>query len=192
MLRRSTITTWVKRGLLGLLATQVAVVATLIGIDHWRKRVRPHRANFPRTEPASIPVGETTATVYTYGEDLFEDMLDAIRGARHRILFESYIVKSDAVGQEFKSALIEAAERGVEVYVIYDGFANLVVPRSFFKFPPSVRVLRYPAFRPECCCSTCASPVATTARSSRWTVRSASSAVSTWAPPTPSSGATPT
>ncbi|MET9713218.1 phosphatidylserine/phosphatidylglycerophosphate/cardiolipin synthase family protein [Nocardiopsis alba] len=147
MLRRSTVMTWVRRGLLGLLATQVAVVATLIGIDHWRKKVRPHRAGFPRTEPASIPVGDNTATVYTYGTDLFEDMLDAIRGARRRILFESYIVKSDAVGQEFKAALIEAAERGVEVYVVYDGFANLVVPRRFFDFPPSVRVLRYPAFR---------------------------------------------
>ncbi|MEU3020795.1 MULTISPECIES: phospholipase D-like domain-containing protein [unclassified Nocardiopsis] len=148
MLRRSTITTWVRRGLLGLLATQVAVVATLVGIDQWRKRVRPHRVDFPRTDPASVPVGETTATVYTYGADLFEDMLSAIRGARHRVLFESYIVKSDVVGQEFKAALIEAAERGVEVYVIYDGFANLVVPRSFFRFPPSVHVMRYPAFRP--------------------------------------------
>ena len=148
MLRRSTIMTWVKRGLLGMLAMQVAVVATLIGIDHWRKKVRPHRVNFPRTEPASMPVGGTTATVYTYGENLFEDMLEAIRGARHRILFESYIFKADAVGQEFKSALIEASKRGVEVYVIYDGFANLVVPRSFFRFPPEVQVLRYPAFRP--------------------------------------------
>ncbi|MBR8742306.1 phosphatidylserine/phosphatidylglycerophosphate/cardiolipin synthase family protein [Nocardiopsis sp. MG754419] len=148
MLRRTTVMTWVRRGLLGLFATQVAVVAALIGVDQWRKRVRPHRANFPRSEPASLPVGDNTATVYTYGADLFEDMLAAIRGARRRILFESYIVKSDAVGREFKAALIEAAERGVEVYVIYDGFANLVVPRRFFDFPPSVRVLRYPAFRP--------------------------------------------
>lgn len=148
MLRRSTVMTWVRRGLLGLLATQIAVVATLVGIDHWRKKVRPHRVNFPRTEPTSLPVGDNTTTVYTYGADLFEDMLEAIRGARLRILLESFIIKSDAVGQEFKAALIEASERGVEVFVIYDGFANLVVPRRFFDFPPSVRVLRYPAFRP--------------------------------------------
>ncbi|SIO84832.1 phosphatidylserine/phosphatidylglycerophosphate/cardiolipin synthase family protein [Nocardiopsis sp. JB363] len=147
MLRRSTVMTWVRRGLLGLLATQIAVVATLIGIDHWRKKVRPHRVNFPRTEPTSLPIGGNTTTVYTYGADLFEDMLGAIRGARRRVLFESFIIKSDAVGREFKDALIEAAERGVEVYVVYDGFANLVVPRRFFEFPSSVRVLRYPVFR---------------------------------------------
>ena len=149
MLRRSKVMTWVRRGLLGLFLTQIAVVATLIGIDHWRKKVRPHRVNFPRTEPTSLPMSDNTVTVYTYGADLFEDMLNEIRNARHRVLFESYIIKSDAVGQEFKAALIEAAERGVEVYVIYDGFANLVVPRRFFDFPPSVRVMRYPAFRPE-------------------------------------------
>lgn len=148
MLRRSKIMTWIRRGLLGLLVAQIAVVAALVGIDHWRKKVRPHRVNFPRTEPTSVPMSDNTVTIYTYGADLFEDMLNAIRNARHRVLFESYIIKSDAVGQEFKAALIEAAERGVEVYVIYDGFANLVVPRRFFDFPPPVRVMRYPAFRP--------------------------------------------
>ncbi|MFJ9554744.1 phosphatidylserine/phosphatidylglycerophosphate/cardiolipin synthase family protein [Nocardiopsis sp. NPDC101807] len=138
----------VKWGLVGLVTTQVAVAATLMGINHWRRKVRPHRANFPRTAPAELPVGDTSATVYTYGEDVFEDMLEAIRGARRRVLFESYIVKDDRVGHQFKQALIEAAHRGVEVYVVYDGFANLVVPRSFYRFPDSVKVLRYPAFRP--------------------------------------------
>ncbi|GAA0991280.1 phospholipase D-like domain-containing protein [Nocardiopsis sp. NPDC006198] len=138
----------VKWGLVGLVTTQVAVVAALMGVNHWRRKVRPHRANFPRTAPAELPVGDTDATVYTYGEDVFEDMLAAIRGARRRVLFESYIIKDDRVGHQFKQALIEAAHRGVEVYVVYDGFANLVVPRSFYRFPDSVKVLRYPAFRP--------------------------------------------
>ncbi|NYH52074.1 cardiolipin synthase [Nocardiopsis arvandica] len=149
-MRRSTITSVVKWGLVGLVTTQIAVVATLMGVHHWRRKVRPRRARFPRTAPVELPVGDNgnTATVYTYGEDLFQDMIAAIRGARRRVLFESYIIKDDRVGREFKRELIDAAERGVEVYVVYDGFANLVVPRSFFRFPPSVHVVRYPAFRP--------------------------------------------
>ncbi|WP_159944029.1 phospholipase D-like domain-containing protein [Nocardiopsis sp. FR6] len=149
-MRRSTLMSMIKWGLVGLVSTQVAVAATLMGINHWRRKVRPRRAVFPRTAPVELPVGDsgTTATVYTYGEDVFEDMLFAISGARRRVLFESYIVKNDRVGQRFKKALIAAADRGVEVYVIYDGFANLVVPRSFFRFPSNVHVLRYPAFRP--------------------------------------------
>ncbi|MFW5417132.1 phosphatidylserine/phosphatidylglycerophosphate/cardiolipin synthase family protein [Nocardiopsis sp. CNT-189] len=148
MLRRTTIITAVKRLIIGLFTAQAAAIIGLIGIDLWRKRVRPKRARFPRTAPKELPVGENLVTTYTYGEDLFSDMLDAIRGARRRILFESYIVKGDQTGREFKRELIAAAERGVEVHVVYDGFANLVVPRSFFRFPPSVSVLRFPVVHP--------------------------------------------
>ncbi len=136
-----------RRAALALAASQAALVAGLTATDAWRKRVRPHQATFPRTEATEHVIGTSVATTYTYGTALYDDMLAAIRGARERVLFESFIVKGDAVGQEFKRALIEAAERGVEVRVIYDGFANLVVRRSFFAFPPSVQVIRYPAFR---------------------------------------------
>ncbi|PRX97789.1 phospholipase D-like domain-containing protein [Allonocardiopsis opalescens] len=145
---RRTLTTVLKRILLGVLGAQLVVILALIGIDAWRKRKRPEQTAFPRTEPEDLPIGATTGKVYTYGEDLFADMLDAIRNARERVLFESYIFKGDQTGRAFKRALIEAAERGVEVFVIYDGFANLVVPRSFFRFPPSVHVIEYPTFRP--------------------------------------------
>ncbi len=148
MVRRGAVARVFKRVLLAVLMVHVSAVAVLVGVDSWRKRRRPLRTRFPRTEPQMSDVAGTTITTYTYGEDLYDAMLEAIRGARRRVLFESFIVKSDAVGQRFKSALIEAAERGVEVYVLYDGFANLVVPHSFFRFPPSVHVLRYPAFRP--------------------------------------------
>ncbi len=139
----------VRRLVLGLLAAQAVVIVALVGTDAWRKRVRPRHGTFPRTPPTDLPVGDSVTTTYTYGEDLYRDMLDAVRGARHQILFESYIVKGDAVGREFKRALVDAAERGVEVFVVYDGFANLVVPRPFLHFPRSVHVLRYPVFRVE-------------------------------------------
>lgn len=147
-MRRSTLVSAIKWGIAGMTAAQVAVAAVIIVIGHWRKRVRQHRVDFPRTLPAELAIGGSTATVYTYGEDVYTDMLAAIRGARRRILFESFIVKNDRVGREFKQALVDAAARGVDVYVVYDGFANLVVPSRFFDFPRSVHVLRYPAFRP--------------------------------------------
>ena len=54
-------------------------------------------------------------TTYTFGQDLYDDMLAAIEGAQKQVLFETYIWKGDAVGQRFKKALIDAADRGVEV-----------------------------------------------------------------------------
>jgi cardiolipin synthase A/B len=137
-----------RRIALAVLGVQAATAGGLIAVDSWRKRMRPREATFPRTEPAELPLGNSLTTVYSYGTVLYEDMLEAIDGARERVLFESFIVKDDQVGQRFKAALIAAADRGVEVFVIYDVFANLVVNRAFFDFPASVNVVRYPALKP--------------------------------------------
>jgi cardiolipin synthase len=127
-------------------AVQGATLAALAVVDHRRKRNRKP-AVFPRVAPRSVTAGGSEVTVYTYGEDLYRDMLGAIRQARSRIFFETFIWKGDAVGQAFKDALIEAADRGVEVYVVFDEFANLVVPRSFFRFPANIHVRRHPVIR---------------------------------------------
>jgi len=136
------------RALVAAVAAPVTVAGVLVATDAIRKRRNTTLSSFPRTPPAEVEVAGTTTTVFTYGEDLFREMLTAIRGARRRVLFESYIWKGDALGEEFKRALVDAAGRGVEVFVVYDGFANLVVPRAFFDLPDSVHVIRYPVFRP--------------------------------------------
>jgi cardiolipin synthase len=46
--------------------------------------------------------------------------LAAIRAARHRIHFESYIIANDTVGREFVAALAAKAREGVAVRVLYD------------------------------------------------------------------------
>ena len=73
-------------------------------------------------------------------------MIAAIEGAERQILFETYIWKGDEIGQRFKDALAAAADRGVEVYCIYDAFANLVVSPAFKRFPDTIKVLKYPVY----------------------------------------------
>lgn len=137
--------TVLQRTLLAVFGLQILVALGLSVVDAYRRRnKRP--TPFPVTQPGTVEVGEATLTTYTYGQHLFDAMLEAIDSAREQILFETYIWKGDAVGQQFKDALIRAAERGVAVHVIYDGFANLVVPPSFKRFPDSVSVLRYPTY----------------------------------------------
>jgi cardiolipin synthase A/B len=137
-----------RRALLTVVAAQGLVVIILTAVGSWRKRLRPRHVSFPRTKTETLTVGVSTATVYAFGTALYDDMLAAIHGAQDRVLFESFIVKDDEVGQAFKLALVAAAARGVEVCVIYDGFANLVVDRRFFEFGPRVQVMRYPVFKP--------------------------------------------
>ncbi len=131
------------RGLLAWLTTIASVAATVVVADARRERGLA-QGRFPRSRPAPVPVGDSTVQVYTYGEDLFAAMLYAIRAAHGQILLETYIWKDDAVGAAFKRELELAAGRGVAVYVIFDSFANLVVPRPFKRFAPGVHVLAYP------------------------------------------------
>jgi cardiolipin synthase len=142
---RAPVRTLVRRGLLSVLGLQVVIALTLVLVDSRRRRFRRTRP-FPTTPPASVSIGEGTVTTYTYGQDLYDDMLAAIAAARHQVLFESYIWKGDVVGERFKRALSEAAGRGVEVYAVYDGFANLVVSPLFKRFGPRLKVLEYPLY----------------------------------------------
>lgn len=135
-----------RRGIIGFLLVQVVAVASLMGADRVRRLVRGSKVEpLPPAEPIPHDIaGGTRLTTYTYGAALFDAMIEAIEGAKTRVLLESYIIKNDATGAAFKQALVDASERGVDVCVVYDGFANMVVRRSFFDFPPPIRVFRYP------------------------------------------------
>ncbi|MET0449404.1 MAG: phospholipase D-like domain-containing protein [Aeromicrobium sp.] len=137
-----------RRSLVAFLLMQVGAVASLMGVTKIRKILRGH--NVDPLQPAEAvrhEIGDgSSATTYTYGAVLFDDMLAAIDGARERVLLESFIIKNDEMGQRFKQALIAASRRGVDVHVIYDGFANLVVSKHFFEFPAPIQVVQYPVW----------------------------------------------
>ncbi len=142
---RPPLTTVLKRALLGFLGLQLGLAVVLTLVDSYRRRGKKPRP-FATTPPAEVSIGDSGVKTYTYGQDLYDDMLAAIESARHQILFETYIWKGDEVGERFKRALAAAAGRGVEVYAIYDGFANLVVSPLFKRFGPRMRVLEYPVY----------------------------------------------
>ncbi len=134
-----------RRVLLGVLGVQVSVALVLTLVDSYRRRGKRPKP-FPVLDPADVRIGDGTVRTYVFGEHLYEDMLAAIESAREQILFETYIWKADEVGERFKRALAAAAGRGVDVYVIYDGFANLVVSPRFKRFGPRLKVLEFPVY----------------------------------------------
>jgi cardiolipin synthase len=134
-----------RRTLLAVVGVQLALAIGMSVVDSYRRRGKKPKP-FPVTPPAEVSVGDGALTTYTFGQDLYDAMLAAIEGAERQILFETYIWKGDETGERFKAALAEAADRGVEVYCIYDGFANLVVSPRFKRFPPTMKVLRYPVY----------------------------------------------
>jgi len=136
---------WLRRFLLAFFGVPISAALGLTLVDAYRSRGKRPKP-FPVTAPRTTEVGDGTITTYTYGRDLYDDMLRAIEDAQRVVLFESYIWKGDEVGQLFKTALAEAAARGVEVYCVFDSFANLVVPPRFKQMPPGIKVLRYPVY----------------------------------------------
>jgi cardiolipin synthase len=58
------------------------------------------------------------------GDEFFPAMLEAIRSARRTVNFEAYIIYSDAVGWQFRDALIERAKSGIEVRILLDGIGS--------------------------------------------------------------------
>ena len=134
-----------RRTLFAVVGVPVAIALAMSAVDSYRRRGKKPKP-FPVSPPQTVTVGDGTVTTYTFGRDLYDDMLAAIDGAQRQILFETYIWKADATGERFKRALAAAAARGVEVYCVYDGFANLVVSPVFLRFPSSMKVLRYPVY----------------------------------------------
>jgi cardiolipin synthase len=137
--------TVLRRTLLTIFGIQLALAIGMSLVDSYRRRGKKPKP-FPVAGPQTVSIGDGSVTTYTYGRDLYADMLEAIEGAKRQILFETYIWKGDETGERFKRALAAAADRGVEVYCIYDGFANLVVSPVFKRFPATMKVLRYPVY----------------------------------------------
>lgn len=71
--------------------------------------------------------------LYTHGEDLFEDIKKSILKAKSFIHMEYYIFRNDHLGREIRDILIEKAQSGVEVKLIYDGMGCIWLKRNFFK-----------------------------------------------------------
>jgi cardiolipin synthase len=59
------------------------------------------------------------------GEQYFPRLLDGIHAATKSIYLETYIFEMDNVGRKVSDALAAAAERGVAVHVLVDGFGSL-------------------------------------------------------------------
>jgi cardiolipin synthase len=135
-----------QRVLIAIFLLQVLTATTLLLIAALRRHHKD-RTHFPRRRFDDVQVGEDGLRLYCYGRELYDDMLAAIDNARESIYIESYIWKADNAGREFKRHLARKAEEGVDVYVIFDSFGNLVVPHSFKTFHSKIHVLQYQALK---------------------------------------------
>jgi len=135
-----------KRGL-ALWAVFEAAAVTILELTWLARRQRYRHQYIGHPDFTSVTVGQNRLLLYADGEDLFPDMLAAIRTAREAVYLESFIFRDDAIGRAFKAELSARADAGVDVYVLVDGFATLLEPARFKRFPKNVHTLAYTPFR---------------------------------------------
>ena len=76
---------------------------------------------------------ENQLKVYHFGKELFADMIEDIRGAKHHIHCEYFIWMHGKLGEELLEVMAERAAAGVEVRVSYDSIGNRGVEKKFLK-----------------------------------------------------------
>src|SRR2546425_5678352 len=133
--------------IMGVMVALQAITVIVLQIVSVQRRRLQQPGSFPHPQMKEVCVGENKLEIYNYGRDLYDAMLAAIDAAQESIYLETYIWKDDAIGQAFKEHLANKADQGVEVYVIFDSFGNMVVPRKFKVFPPNIHVLPYQAIQ---------------------------------------------
>lgn len=69
-------------------------------------------------------VGGNEVTLLQGGDELFPSMHEAIGAAREEVWLATYIFHDDRAGRRIADALVAAAQRGVRVHVVVDGFGS--------------------------------------------------------------------
>ena len=109
------------------------------------------KRRFPWMEMSRATGGETICgneiRLEFEGPSTFSSWLDAIASAEKFVYFENYVIRDDAVGREFREALVAKAREGVPVYVVYDWVGCWATPGSFWK-PMKEAGVNVAAFNP--------------------------------------------
>ena len=135
---------------LSVVTAQAGAIIAVHLLDNVRKsRVPGGQSGFPTLPPEDTKVEDNEVRTYVEGRSLYKDMLKAIREAKDTIYFETYAWRSDSIGRLFKDELYAAADRGVKVYVVFDGFGTLNSNPWFRHFSkhPNLQVHKVPEIR---------------------------------------------
>ena len=109
------------------------------------------RMLFRYGEKLGFPMyGNTAARYYPSGEAWFTDFLDDLKGAKHFIFMEFFIIDTGTCLNEVLEVLYQKVKEGVEVKLIYDDFGCVTLPERVRKdmIRGGIEVHRFNRLRP--------------------------------------------
>jgi len=102
-----------------------------------------------RRNTQAVSFSGNKVELFRDGGDFFPAMLHEFAVATRHICIEFYIFRNDRIGQLFAEALINAAKRGVIVYLMYDYLGSIETPGSYFRQLEDAGITCTPFNRPS-------------------------------------------
>ena len=112
----------------------ILVIGAIICEVIRRKHYQPSAQLTKLKQPLSIENAKSIETIdgYTNISQLIPQHLRDIKHAKEYVFFQFFKFEKDSLGIKIQEALIDKAQDGVPVFVIYDAFPGAIVDHSFF------------------------------------------------------------
>lgn len=99
---------------------------------------RPHDEKFHKLASMMHGMGDSPlfegndVRIFTDFTPMFQSLLDDIAAAQSYVHIQFYKIEDDEVGRQLANLLIDKAQQGVDVRLMYDSFANLFVRGGYY------------------------------------------------------------
>ena len=117
-----------------LIALAIVIIGAIVCDLVRRRKYKPSQQLRELKQPLSLQhaTHENIIDTYTNISQLMPQLLHDINCAKEYVFFQFFKFENDPLGKEVQEALINKAQDGVPVYVIYDAFPGAIVDHSFF------------------------------------------------------------
>lgn len=117
-----------------IVALAIVIIGAMVCDIVRRRKYTPSAQLNELKQPLSIEHATHGNIIDTYTNisQMIPQLLHDIDRAKEYIFFQFFKFENDPLGVEIQEALINKAQEGVPVYVIYDAFPGTIVDHSFF------------------------------------------------------------
>jgi cardiolipin synthase len=88
-----------------------------------------HDVNSPFHQPPTL----NDLEILNHGQTTFDEIFAAVKAAQTFILVQYYILRPDTLGQQFKDLLIERAQAGVKIFLLFDNLGSVGLTGKYIR-----------------------------------------------------------
>ena len=118
-----------------IVALALVIIGAMVCDIVRRRKYTPSAQLNELKQPLSLEYAtrDNTVDTYTNIDKLIPQLLRDIYHAKEYVLFQFFKFENDSLGLVVREELINKAQEGVPIYVIYDAFPGAIVDHSFFR-----------------------------------------------------------